>query len=635
MKKITYWDRVRYAFDNTMSRGTIALILWLGVLSVIIIFLSSMAEIFFGIAPDGGDKENTKSVYEAMWVSLMHAIDPGTVTADKGWAFRILMLMVTLGGIFIVSTLIGVLSNGIQTKLQELRKGRSFVIEENHTLIIGYNSKMFTIIQELILANLSQKKPRIVILCDRDKVELEDEIKDKVQDTRNTMIICRSGKSYDLTDLEIANPFTSKSIIILANEAVDNPDVQTIKTIVALVNNPGRRPAPYHITAEVVHPKNVEIVEMVAGDEVEIILSDDFINKIMVQTCRQSGLSTVYSELMSFDGDEIYTKEEPALFGKNFGYLLHAYEQSSVIGIEKKDGKVLLNPDIKTLYEPGDKVIAITEDDHTLLISGQPIPPQKSNIVKPKSTKKKPEQILILGWNNQASSVIKQLDSYVSKGTLLKVVADVALNPALIDSIAAVLTNSTISFERGDTTDRLVLEQLDLKAFQNIMILAYKHTDTPQDADAKTIITLLSLRKLAQNHQSDISIVTEMLDIRNRELLEASKADDFIVSDKLISLLMGQVAENKTLMRVFEELFNPTGVELYLKPAGTFVKTNTPIDFYTVLEATKQAGEIAIGYRIAAKAQSKKDAFGVVINPHKAGSLTFHEEDKIIVLANS
>jgi hypothetical protein len=34
------------------------------------------------------------------------------------------------------------------------------------------------------------------------------------------------------------------------------------------------------------------------------------------------------------------------------------------------------------------------------------------------------------------------------------------------------------------------------------------------------------------------SIVSEMLDLRNRELMESAKVDDFIVSDHLVSLML-------------------------------------------------------------------------------------------------
>jgi voltage-gated potassium channel Kch len=56
--------------------------------------------------------------------------------------------------------------------------------------------------------------------------------------------------------------------------------------------------------------------------------------------------------------------------------------------------------------------------------------------------------------------------------------------------------------------------------------------------DARSLVTLLHLRDIADKQDCDLSIVSEMLDVRNRELAEVSRADDFIVSDKLISLMM-------------------------------------------------------------------------------------------------
>jgi len=51
-----------------------------------------------------------------------------------------------------------------------MRKGRSRVIERNHTLILGWSPTVFAIIGELIIANENQRRPRIVILADHDKV---------------------------------------------------------------------------------------------------------------------------------------------------------------------------------------------------------------------------------------------------------------------------------------------------------------------------------------------------------------------------------------------------------------------------------------------------------------------------------
>src|ERR1700759_907752 len=200
MRKATFGERLRYAFDKSLSGGTISLIGWLGLGSGLIVLIATAILLLTGITPavPEGQDPQTFTLPEALWQSLMRAIDAGTLAGDTGWQYRLLMLGVTVGGIFIVSLLISVLSNGLQNKLEKLRKGRSFVVEENHTLILGWSPRIFLIISELIIANENQKHPRIVILADRDKVEMEEEIRAKVGDTKNTRIICRSGNTIDL-----------------------------------------------------------------------------------------------------------------------------------------------------------------------------------------------------------------------------------------------------------------------------------------------------------------------------------------------------------------------------------------------------------------------------------------------------
>ena len=136
MYKVSLNDRFRYAFDNTMSKGTIALIGWLAALSALVVVIIASFVTIVGIAPEGGDQ---LSLPEAIWLSLMRTLDAGTMGGDAGWGFRLSMLLVTFGGIFVISTLIGVLTSGIEGRLEELRKGRSRVIESGHTVILGWS----------------------------------------------------------------------------------------------------------------------------------------------------------------------------------------------------------------------------------------------------------------------------------------------------------------------------------------------------------------------------------------------------------------------------------------------------------------------------------------------------------------
>ena len=627
--KITFSDRLRYTFDNYMSRGTIALIGGLGLGSLLIILVAAVILSITRFAQEGSEP---LPFGEAAWGSLMRTLDSGTMGGDTGWGFRFVMLGVTLGGIFIISALIGVLNNGLEDKLEELRKGRSRVIESGHTVILGWSQQIFSVISELIVANANQKNACIVILGDKDKVEMEDEIRDLVGPTGRTRIVCRTGSPMEPVDLDIASLHTARSIIVLAPEA-DDPDSSVIKTMLAITNSPQRRPEPYHIVAEITDAKNLEVARMVGKDEVELILVGNLISRIIAQTCRQSGLSVVYTELLDFGGDEIYFKAEPGLVGKTFGEALLAYEDSAVIGLRPQGQLPQLNPPMDTRIQAGDHLIAISEDDDTIRLSGLKDLGIKTNaITLHEPAAPTPERTLLLGWNWRAPAIIHELDHYVAPGSEALVVAEAEGGEAELDKRRASLKNQAVKFQSGDTTDRRTLDSLAIETYKHVIVLAYDHLDT-QQADARTLITLLHLRDIAEHAGLPFSIVSEMLDVRNRNLAEVTHADDFIVSDKLVSLMMAQVSENKALNAVFADVFDPEGAEIYLKLASNYVTLGALVNFYTIAEAARRRGEVAFGYKLNADSKDPAKAYGVAVNPDKSKEVTFTEWDRIIVLA--
>src|SRR3954454_8540236 len=183
----TLREKVRYRFDATMARGPSALVGWLGLLTLLMV-----AAVTIAILVSKTHSGHT-SVFGQGLSSLEHALDPGTVAGDSGsWGYLFVMLLLTLGGLFIVSALIGVIATGLEEKLVDLRKGRSRVLEDEHTLVLGWSETVFTIISELVIANESRRRPAIVILADEDKVEMEDLIRGKVPDTKNTRVVCRT-----------------------------------------------------------------------------------------------------------------------------------------------------------------------------------------------------------------------------------------------------------------------------------------------------------------------------------------------------------------------------------------------------------------------------------------------------------
>lgn len=631
-KKTNILEKLRYEFDKTMAAGTGALIGWLGLLSLVIIFFFGAVVAILGVAPEGAEP---MGFFEAAWASLMRTLDAGTMGGDSGWGFRFVMLLVTLAGIFVVSALIGVLSSGLDAKLDVLRKGRSRVLEEDHTIILNWSPSIFDIINELVIANESRKKPRIVIMANRDKVEMEDEIADKIPDLRNTRIICRNGDPTDLYDLGIVNPQTSRSIIVLSPEDED-PDSCVIKSVLALTNDPNRRKERYRIVAELRDMESRELGVAVGGDEVQLVLADELISRIMVQSCRQSGLSAVYSELLDFDGCEIYTLELKELVGRPFGSAIMGFESSTLIGIVTPAGAVMLNPPMDTVIEDGTKLIVIAEDDDAIKLAQVKREFNRSLLSSPAPVEKKPENTLILGWNRRGPLVVRELARYVEPGSHLTICASTQGLAERLMPMEFAENHMKVEIVTEDSSNRGVLNALDILRFDHVLVLGYNDEIAAQAADTRTLVTLLHLRKISEAAGRHISVVSEMIDVRNRELAEVSKADDFVVSNKLVSLMLSQASENEFMSSIFGSLLDEKGSEIYLRPVEDYVVTGKPVDFATVVLSARARGEVAIGYRRQRSGETdERNLGGVVINPNKSDKLVYESQDRIVVLASS
>ncbi len=621
---------VAYHFENLIARGPGAIIVMLFLLVLVIVLVGAAVIVGFGLSAS----DQPMDFGEAAWNSLMHQVDSGMVTADNGWAFRLVAFLVTLGGIFVFSTFIGVLNTALQDKLDNLRKGRSKVLEEGHTLILGWSPKVFTIISELVIANGSERKPRIVILAPKDKVEMEDSIRERISNFGTTKVICRSGSPIDPADRDLVNPNGAKSIIILAPEE-ENPDIHVIKAILALTNNPQRRSEPFHIVAELNDPAYREAASLVGGDEVSFIEGRDLIARLTAQTCRQSGLSIVYTELLDFGGSEIYFKEEPGLVGKTFHDLLFAYPSSCPIGLMLAGGQIRLAPAMATVLATGDQIIAVAEDDSTFRMdSTAKVQFDAEAMVSKPGRKAMSEANLILGWNEKLPIIAAELDSYLAPGSKLVIMAD-RPTESLRDEIASLkLKNQTVSYVMGDITHRDDLEALGLNNFDDIIVLGDSALPV-QEADARTLIALLHLRRYTDQSGRDLNIVSEMFDVRNRDLAEVAKADDFIVSDRLVSLMLAQLSENRRLRGVFDELFTSDGAEIYLRPIDEYVLPGRELDFATLVEAASRKGQVAIGFRRVALSHEPDQGYGVVVNPPKSQRIKFTPEDQVVLIAET
>ncbi|HYO61567.1 MAG TPA: hypothetical protein VEU29_06685 [Actinomycetota bacterium] len=612
-------QRFRYWFDNTLSSGTTAMVLWLTIATLVLILVVATGAAIARVSAEGSEL----SFGEALWSTLMRTLDPGTMGGDVGWPLRIASLAATIGGILIVSSLIGLLANGISDRVAELRRGRSPVLETGHTLILGWSPKVFPIISELTVANENQGGGAVVVLAAMDKDEMERLLDARVKERRGTRVICRSGVPFEPIDIAIAAPGAAKSVIVL-NPGHEDGDAEVVKTALALVRTTGLGPG-VPVVAEVGDAFTATALRDGTGGAVSVIRSTSIIARVTAQVCRQPGLSDVYQELFDFAGDEIYFAPVTELEDSTFGAALSSFEKAVPLGLRFADGRVELNPAGATPIGRGDHVVAIAADDDAIVFTGA----SRGRVEGAGTTAAAPEpdRILMIGWNAMAPEIVRELDGYAAPGSSLTVRIDPAVLP--LDEVGVPETRNLALDLSGDALDPASLRAAMSSAPpDHVIVLCYKERLSEAQADARVLLTLLHLRAAIDAAGPETNVVAELLDERDVDLSPSRSTDEFIVSERLTALLMAQLSENQDLAPVFDDLLDEEGAEIYLKPAELYAGAGAPVSFADLTAAAAARGEIALGYQVTAN--GSRD---VSINPPKSRVFDAGPDDRLIVLS--
>jgi voltage-gated potassium channel Kch len=618
-------QKLRYRFDNTLSRGSTSLILWLAAITLALILIGASILAIVGV-PDPQHVGRDAGFLESFWLSLLRAIDPGTMGSDVGWPFRVVSLFVTIGGLFIAGSLIGLLASAINRRVEELQAGRTIVAEHGHTLILGWSSKVFTMVSELAIANENQPGSSIVILAPVEKIWMEEQVQRRIPDTKATRVICRTGSPQDFSDLQVANAAMAKSVIVLSSPDADG-DAGVVKAALAVTNGPWKLDPSVPVVVELAGSDNADALRRATEGRVTVVQSSELIARLTAQVCRQPGLSKVYTELFDFDGDEIYFHSDAGLAGSTYGEAQLALESVTVIGLLDEQDVARLNPPQGTVIGNSQLIVVVEDDSALATATASTAAVVESLITGFEGRDETPSQALLIGWNERAAAVVRELDAYAEPGSELVVLTEFG-TPDLPP-----LTNLTATLERGRTTDRATLERFVHGDLDQVIVLCYSEQFPTQQADARTLVTLLHVREIVGDEIDGPAVVSEMLDDRNRALAEVAQVDDVIVSDQILSLMLSQLSEDARLAAVFADLLDADGAEIYLRPAEWYVAVGEEANFATVVAAAARRGETALGYRSLALAHEDDGGSGVRINPAKSATFSVAAGDRVVVLA--
>jgi hypothetical protein len=104
----------------------------------------------------------------------------------------------------------------------------------NHTVILGWNPKLVSLVRQLAMANHSLGGGVIAVLADKDTQQMEEEMKSHELDLMGTSVIYHTGCPLDNTSLQKVAVSEARATIILA-ETNDAEEVAKVQTLLASV----------------------------------------------------------------------------------------------------------------------------------------------------------------------------------------------------------------------------------------------------------------------------------------------------------------------------------------------------------------------------------------------------------------
>jgi ion channel POLLUX/CASTOR len=346
-------------------------------------------------------------------------------------------------------------------------------------------------------------------------------------------------------------------------------------------------------------------------------VSHDVIGRLVLMAARSPGLAKVFTCLLGFDGNEFYFKEWPECVGVRFGELSERFPDAIPLGIKRRNGEVLIAPEIDVMLQRGDQIMVLAEDDDTYKAC-PPVDIDAGELPTVASKAPVSERILMCGWRRDIRDMIQLLDSLVLPGTELHMLCEEPChlrNKILLESGLNVdtLQNVRIVHHYGNTAIRRHLEPLALDEFTSLMILSDETRESDiMQSDSHTLASLLLVRDL----QTKLGIKTgrivaaeeyckcicEVLDPRTQRTISTSatilKLSEFIQSNELISCILAMISESRDVRVILDELLGAEGASFEVELSTRYCTSSEHVSFWQLAKRAQRLGEILCGYQL-------------------------------------
>lgn len=612
MEYRTLGTRLRYLVNDLLRRNPF----W----QILVLLLVSLAIVTMGMLLVDGHLlvEQTESSF---WWSFTRLLDQGTFIGDDSCEPQVTVVgvFITLGGILILSLLIGIFSSKIAEQLDALKRGKSPIVEKNHYIVCGDGDRLYEVTRELVEARKEgSSKGSIVMFSSRSREEMEEVLVQRLGRKNARKVICRSGDTTDVDSLSLPGFQRCTGFVVVGDD-----DSEVVKTLVA-VNSIRGEAKPVGV-CELRDRIRGRIAGM-AFPEVKWVPVREIVMRLLVQVGRQPGLSSVYSEILSFRGNEFYLEKSREIEGFDFREISLRISGGIAAGILKK-GKLRLNPPQGMIFDPGDSLLVLAENSSSFSFKGKLLE-ETAYLSTDGFVSHEPLKMLVLsGQSRKFGFMLRLLDNYSDPGAEITVAGSIPLleGTTLLDAIEC--ANCSIKYVSVERTDPGALESIHPENYHSIMVISGKTREmSDEDADSECIISLLILRDIEERfkEQWKATVVSEIRNPRNRRLATAAGIDDFVISNEVCSMIMAQLVIQPELSQVYEEIFDPSGCEIQLRKASLYGAGV----FSTIAAQGIARHEVVLGWLTGTGSSSM-----VCLNPDKNDLLPADRHTRIVVIA--
>ncbi len=606
MKSNTPGSRIRYFINNLLIRNPFWQILVLFTISGLIIVTGMV--LVSDLTPD------------SFWWSFTRLLDQGTFINDNcNPQIAMVGVLVTIGGILVLSLLIGILSSKITEQLDALKRGKSPILEKGHYIVCGDGDRLFEVTRELIKAHEEDSiKGKIVIFSSITREEIEETLIQRLGRKSMRRVICRSGNTTDVDSLQLPCFQKCAGFVIVGDD-----DGEILKTLVA-VNSIIKNSHPVGV-CELRNRPTRRIAEM-AYSAIHWLPVREIVMRLVVQVSRQPGLSAVYNEVLSFDRNEFYLNECPEVENCTFREISSRINRGVVIGIQSA-GKIWINPEPDMKLNPGDRLLLLAENSRSYAFEDEPVSTGKFERSSVDTSRKQLSMLIFSGNSRKFSFMLGLLDAYSMEGGGILVAGSLPQEEgeALLSEVRTV--NCNVEYVQTERTDPDRLEELHPEKYDSIMVISGKAAGmSDESADSECIITLLILRNIADKLGDSwkATVVSEIRNPRNRHLASAAGIDDFVISNEVCSMIMAQLVLEPCLGSVYEEIFDPSGCEIQLRCLSAYSSRS----FAQLSAEGLEHGEIVLGWLTGTGCEAE-----VCLNPGKLDEIPDDIDARIVVIA--